>query len=41
MHLFSQTFLSLLILLSLVCTGLGGTLLLVLLARDWKNNDLW
>jgi len=41
MHLFSQTFLTLLIYLALIGTGLGGVILLVLVLADWKNKKLW
>ena len=41
LHLFSQTFLTLFIYLSLIGTGLGGVILLALLYRDWKHKKLW
>ena len=41
MHLFSKEFLELFIYLSLAATGLGGVILLTLLAFDWKNKKLW
>lgn len=41
MHLFSETFLVLFILLSLIGTGGGAVILLVLLVRDWRNKRLW
>jgi hypothetical protein len=41
LHLFSQTFLTVFIYLSLLGTGLGGFILLALLVRDWKNKKLW
>ena len=41
MHLFSATFLTWFIYLSLISTGLGGIVLLALLYRDWKTKNLW
>jgi len=41
MHFFSEFFLIAFIYFSLIGTGLGGIILLALLFRDWKNNNLW
>ena len=41
MHLFSETFLTLFIYLSLAATGVGGVVLLLLLFHDWKHKKLW
>lgn len=39
--MFSETFVAILIHLSLVWTGLGAIALLLLLARDFKNKNIW
>lgn len=39
--MFSETFLSLLIIVSLVWTGLGAVVLLALLLRDAKEKSIW
>ena len=39
--MFSSDFFQFLIVLGLVWTGAGAVALVVLLARDWKNKNLW
>lgn len=39
--MFSETFLHVLIVMTLIWTALGAMTLLVLLFRDWKNGTLW
>ena len=39
--MFSSGFLQLIVLAGLVWTGAGVVTLILLLAKDWKNNELW
>ena len=39
--MFSQEFLLILAVVGLVWTGLGALVLISLLIKDWKNNNLW
>lgn len=41
MILIPEIILSLIIYLSLIMTGSGAVVLVVLLVRDWKKNQLW
>jgi hypothetical protein len=41
MHLFPETFLTILVVVALGLTGLGAVTLLVLLLRDHRDKRLW
>ena len=41
MTLFPESVFATLVYASLAMTALGGTTLIVLLARDWKGRNLW
>lgn len=41
MHLFPESFVTILVIASLGLTGFGAVCLLVLLLRDYRNKRLW